>query len=170
MKDEPLEHGCHISPTAKAKKPTFGSVTQIESVPVANDQLCSKKRRVDPRPATLPLDLISEAILPFRPLFSPLLASHAIVGSILDSLHHSSIVASVGTDAKPPLPIGIVLHVITSTSNISILSTTLDSNATESNADSPCANLVAMVVEGLDAAEASTLDALVGDVADGECD
>ena len=63
-------------------------------------------------------------------------------------------------EAEPPFSIGIKLYITTLTSNVSIIDTTLDIATTESD----------VVVEGLNATTATMLDALVGDIADGECD
>ena len=135
-----LEQRCWICPTPKTTKSTFGSVTQPAAALPSSNQPCLKKERVDPSPSTATLDSITCALVPFWRLPSPLLAFDPDVGSVRDSFPSSSAATSVGIgpsstmDAEPPLHVGIVLYTITSTSNINIIGTTLDSAATELDA------------------------------------
>ena len=165
-----------MSPTPKTMKSTFGSVTWPATTPAATDKLRLKKGPVDPSPARRALDSITSALVPFWPLPSPRLASHMAMGSIPNFHPSSSAAASIVTgpssfmEAQGPFSVGGKLFVTTSTSNVSILDTTFDSAATESDGGASGADLGAPIVDGFDVAIASMLDALVGAIADGKCD
>ena len=170
-----LGQGHWISSTPKTTKSTFGSVTQPTTAPSASDQPHLKKGRVDPSLARPALDSIIGVVVSFLPLPSPPLASHMVVKSIPDfcpSSAATSIVTGPSStmEAQPPFSVGGKLYVTTSTSNVSILDTTSNSVATELDRSALGADLGAPVVDGFDAKVASMLDALVGDIADGECD
>ena len=135
-----------------------------------------KKGRVDPSPTRLALDSITGALVPFRPLSNPPLASHTLVESIPDFCPSPLAAASIVTgpsstmEALSPFFDGDKLYVTTSPSNVSILDTTCNNTTTESDGGASSANLGAPVIDGLNAATASTLDALVEDIADDEWD
>ena len=121
------------------------------------------------------MNLITSALVPFWPFFFVFHACDIATDTILDPLFGSSIAASIGTgpssvvDSELSLPVGVVIYVNTLTLDVSIVGTTLDSAAMELDAGSLIGDLVASVVEGLNAATTSMLDALVGDIVDGDC-
>ena len=170
-----LGQGRRISPTPKTSKSTFGNVMRPAIAPVACDQPHLKKGQVVPSPAKLSLDSITYALVSFWPLPNPPLASHMAMESIPNFCPPSSSAINIITgpsstmEAQPPFSVGSKLYVTTSTSYVSILDTTSDSAATKLDGGASGANLGAPIVDGLDAIAASTLDALVRDIADGEC-